>query len=138
MLLQVLVIVFLSEQNLKRMFPKSWWRLFSTNHSLLENVLYVAEKIANRNVILKNIEKLWTLWMVPFMFLIVSMLWINCVPQRIKLNNICLEFESRNIKHYRIAMTTVDFFSLASVSYACCIKALRLLHFFIDPSVSSA
>lgn len=138
MLLQVLVIVFFVWTELEKNVSKAMMEPFSTNHSLLENVLYVAEKIANRNIVFKNIDKLWTLWMRPFMLLIVSMLWLNCVPQRIKLNNICLEFESRNIKHYRIAMTTVDFFSLASVSYACCIEHLRLLHFLIDPSVSSA
>lgn len=99
---------FLSEQDLKIMFPKSWWRFFCTNHSLLENVFFnVAEKIANGNVIFKYIDKLWTLWILPFIFLMVSMLWLNCVPQRMKLNNICLEFEARTFKHYRIAMTTV-------------------------------
>lgn len=82
---------------------------FPTNHSLLENIFYVAEKTANGNVIFKYIDKLGTLWMLPFMFLMVSMLWLNCVAQRTKLNNICLEFKARTFKHDRIAMTTADF-----------------------------
>lgn len=92
-------------------------------------------KTTNGNVTFKYIDKLWTVWMLSFLYvLIVSLLWLNCVPQRIRWNNICLDFKARIFKHYSNDYCWL--FLTEPVSHTSHIKTLRLLRIFIGTSVS--